>query len=181
MTRTLYLIRHCTTTGQEPEAPLTEAGFEQAARLAEWLADRGIEAVVSSPYVRAVQSIQPFADRHGISIQQDPRLRERDLSSEPLSDVRKHLAATFEDFDLCLPGGESTRTAMARAAAALEEILQRPERTVAVVSHGNLTTLMLRHFDDTVGFETGQRLTNPDVYVVTLPPDGPSTVLRAWE
>ncbi len=30
---TIYLIRHCETTGQAPEAPLTPRGEEQAQRL----------------------------------------------------------------------------------------------------------------------------------------------------
>ena len=35
--RRLLLVRHCQASGQLPDDPLTEVGFEQAASLAEFL------------------------------------------------------------------------------------------------------------------------------------------------
>jgi broad specificity phosphatase PhoE len=54
-------IRHCSTSGQEPEAPLTDAGHHQARELTQLLMGFGIMRIVSSPYRRAVQSVEPFA------------------------------------------------------------------------------------------------------------------------
>lgn len=82
----LVLIRHCETTGQEPDAPLTATGRRQAETLARRLEEVGIERVVSSPFVRAVQSASPLAERLGLPVETDPRLRERTLGSGPVSD-----------------------------------------------------------------------------------------------
>jgi len=54
----LLLIRHCESSGQAPDAPLTEAGYEQAIELARLLAEEPIELILSSPFRRAL-----FAER----------------------------------------------------------------------------------------------------------------------
>src|SRR4029077_9778847 len=99
MSKTLLLVRHCSATGQAPEAPLTELGFRQAELLAAWLEDKGVEAIVCSPYTRAYQSILPFAQRRRLEVRQDPRLKERVLCDGLPTDWQQLLEATFEDRD----------------------------------------------------------------------------------
>ena len=60
---TLYLIRHCQADGQERNAPLTKLGKQQAIELANLLEQEQIERIVSSPYIRAYESIVPLAKR----------------------------------------------------------------------------------------------------------------------
>jgi 2,3-bisphosphoglycerate-dependent phosphoglycerate mutase len=112
----VYLVRHCHATGQgqDPGASLSEVGFQQAEHLAAWFISHPVERVVSSPYTRAIQTIKPLAKQRGLVIETDDRFRERALCSGPLWDWRDRVAASYADLDLCLPGGESCRTAMAR-------------------------------------------------------------------
>ena len=51
----MLLIRHCQSSGQDPDAALTEIGRKQAAALAEFLSDYPIDMIVSSSYMRAEQ------------------------------------------------------------------------------------------------------------------------------
>lgn len=179
MTTTLLLIRHCQTTGQAADDPLTADGLAAALLLAERLADAGIGRIVSSPYLRAVQSAEPLARRLRLGVETDPRLAERVFTAEPRPDWRDRLRESFLDDDLCLAGGESSRAATARGVAVLDELGQAEAPPTAVVTHGNLLSLLLRHLDRRDGFETWQRLTNPDVYRV----EGPAasrTVTRVW-
>ena len=166
MSRTIYLIRHCQTSGQEPDAPLTECGQKQAFVLAQYLSKEPITRVVSSPLLRAYQSAQPLAKLCGLSIQVDERLRERVLCGGPLPQWREKLEKSFTDLDLCLPGGESSRAAMERGRAAITDIAEAERTTTAVVTHGNLLALILKSFDDAAGFAQWQGLTSPDVYRV---------------
>lgn len=76
-------------------------------------------------------------------------------------------------------GQQSTRTAMQRAVSAVHDILQHAATTTVIVSHGNLMTLLLKRFDDRLGFETWQRLTTPDVFRVVISNGGP-TIERVW-
>ena len=160
---TLYLVRHCHAAGQAPEAPLTEQGLAQAERLADFLAPLEPDRIVSSPFRRAVQSVEPLSARLDLPIDLDERLRERQLTTAP-GDWMEHYRRSFDDVDAVLEGGESTRAALARAAAAIEAILAAPARTTVVASHGNLSTLILRHFDGRAGFAEWRAMTTPDVF-----------------
>lgn len=52
---------------------------------------------MSSPYVRAQQSIVPLAQRLGLPVETEPRLVERVLSAAPLVHWREALRQTFAD------------------------------------------------------------------------------------
>ncbi len=164
MLKTLYIVRHCQAVGQEPDALLTSEGYQQAIAVTDLLFSFGIERVISSPFTRAYQSIAPLAESLGISIEIDNRLAERVLCATPLADWREQLAQSFTNLDLCLDGGESSRDAMARGIAVVEEALQQKANTIAIVTHGNLMALILKHFDDGIGYAEWQKLSNPDVY-----------------
>lgn len=163
----IYVVRHCKATGQEPGAPLTEAGRQQAEALADLLADQGIDLIVSSPYCRALESAAPLARRLGLPASEDGRLRERVLAGEDLPDWLHHLERSFADPDLRLPGGETSREAMARAVAVVDDVLASGARVPLIVTHGNLMALLLKRFDGRFGFAHWQALSNPDVYLVT--------------
>jgi 2,3-bisphosphoglycerate-dependent phosphoglycerate mutase len=64
-----------------------------------------------------------------------------------------------------------------RAVAALEEIERHAANNAAVATHGNLLTLLLRHFDPRVGFADWQALANPDIFRVAFGA-GPPEVRR---
>lgn len=63
------------------------------------------------------------------------------------------------------------REAMIRGVAVIEELIQRPEMNFVVVTHGNLLTLILKHYDDSFGFEAWSRLSNPDIYELRITGD----------
>lgn len=175
----VYLVRHCQTTGQAPEAPLTADGVTQAKALSEFLLPLGVRRIISSPFRRARTSIEPYARRVGLPVEIDDRLRERALSGVPLADSRERLRASFDDFDLCIEGGESSRTAMTRAAAALHDALRGDASPVLLVTHGNLLTLLLRSLDERYGFDDWASLTNPDVFCVEICA-GQAQIERVW-
>jgi len=166
--RRLFLVRHCESTGQEASAPLTAVGQAQTIPLADHLETLGVDLLVSSPYARAQQSVAPLARRLGLSVEIDTRLAERVLSAEPLAHWREAIRQTFAELDLAWPGGESSRTAMARGRAAIDALLARPEHAPVVVTHGNLMTLILHSFETQFGFQTWERLSNPDVYCLAV-------------
>jgi 2,3-bisphosphoglycerate-dependent phosphoglycerate mutase len=178
-------VRHCQSTGQEPDAPLTSLGHQQAEQLAETLQARGIARIVSSPYLRARQSIEPLARRLGLTVHTDERLIERVLSSQSLDDWRVRLRAAWDDHDLVLPGGESSREATRRGMAALSEILADGRRPTVVVTHGNLLALLLHAFDGRPGFATWEQLINPDLFEIVREPSAAQSAsrwlaLHAW-
>lgn len=73
-TGTLYLIRHAAAgdrskwTGVDAIRPLTKKGRRQADALTEYLRDKGIERIYSSPYTRCIQSVEPLAEAIGAKV-----------------------------------------------------------------------------------------------------------------
>ena len=68
---------------------------------------------------------------------------------------------------------------MQRAAAVVSECELHDADVTLLVTHGNLMTLLLKHFDQRIGFVEWQRLTNPDVYRVVLAPER-AEIVRVW-
>jgi len=168
MLMNIYVIRHCEATGQSEDAPLTARGIKQAESLVDSLLSADIERVICSPYLRARQTIEPYVKRHNIPVTLESRLSERVLSGSNLDNWLECLRQTFDDFDLSFDGGESSRDAMARAVDVIRDIDPTVSKCIAIVTHGNLMTLLLRHFDARFGFDEWASLTNPDMFLITV-------------
>ncbi len=168
MIQRLLLVRHCHASGQEPDTPLTARGLAQARALAGRLAPLAPDRLVSSPFLRARQSIAPLAAALGMDVGIEPRLAERRLGVHPFDDWREGLRVSFTDLDRTYPDGESSRAAQHRGRAAVEEILARAYRLPVLATHGNLLSLLLGAIDGRFGYAEWERLANPDVFVLTV-------------
>ncbi|MFD1955484.1 histidine phosphatase family protein [Paenibacillus thailandensis] len=177
--KTIYVVRHCKAEGQAPDARLTGEGVRQAEKLAEFLAARNVDCIVSSPFERAVRTIKPLADRLGLEIRLNEALTERILTDKDHPDWREMLRRTFDDPELCYEGGESSRAATSRIVRTAAEILRSGCSNAVIVSHGNLISLLLKHYDHRFGFREWEFLSNPDVYKLTFDNDTPA-IRRIW-
>lgn len=162
----IYLIRHCEADGQPPEAQLTKRGFEQAIHLSNFFRRIPIERIITSPYKRAVQSIEPLAKTISIEIETNEQLTERVLSTHNLSDWFEKLQATFEDLELKYEGGESSNVAMKRIVEVMEGVFKSEVQNSIIVTHGNLLSLLLKHYNNEFGFDDWRNLRNPDVFLL---------------
>lgn len=164
--KTIYLVRHCQAAGQEPEAPLTSQGIKDSVALIDFFHDKNIDVIYSSPFLRAMETIRPFAESVGLNVNLDDRLKERVLSSLQLDNWMAKLEATYNDLDLTFEGGESSTEAMRRGVGFIEGIVQRPETNFVVVSHGALLSLIIKHYDSSFGFAEWKSMRNPDIFVL---------------
>ncbi|PFH85400.1 histidine phosphatase family protein [Bacillus sp. AFS088145] len=168
MDKEIYLIRHCEAEGQPFEANLTKRGLIQAKQLSDFFSKIKIDQIVSSPFLRAIQSIEPTSNEKKIAIVLDERLSERKLSSIDLPDWLEKLKATFEDFELKFDGGESSQEATNRAISVIDEIIKSENKITIVVTHGNLMSLIIKQFNKEFGFEKWKSLSNPDIYLLKI-------------
>jgi 2,3-bisphosphoglycerate-dependent phosphoglycerate mutase len=184
MASRVLLIRHCQSNGRpEPADRLTTLGLRQAASLATHLRGFGIDGPISSPHMRARQTIAPFAAASGLALDIDDRLAERRLTSRRFTTEAEWLdfvGRSFDDLDLRAPDGESAGDAQARGVAALMDALASPAELPALVSHGQLLSLVLTGIEPAFGFAGWLGMTNPDVFLVQRRPDGGLGFSRAW-
>lgn len=168
---TIYLIRHAhpvmpgTPGYSEHDRPLSETGARDVHALALEFQRVTLDAVYSSPYLRAVQTVRPLADQFGLEVGLLDDLRERTLSPEPRSDWLEQIKRTWENVDYRLSGGESNRDARIRGLQALETVRNKHlAGTVALGSHGNLIAITLNALDARVNFDVWQAMPMPAVY-----------------
>ena len=78
----VHLVRHAAAghrsgfDGPDVDRPLTGKGRSQARGIAATLADAGVTDLISSPYVRCVQTFDPAAEMLGLEVVTDRRLAE---------------------------------------------------------------------------------------------------------
>ena len=167
MLKKVYVVRHCEAIGQPAESRLTEKGFKQAGCLADFFNNIEIDRIISSPYLRAIQSVEPLSKNRNIKIEIEERLSERILSTTDLPDWYEKLKATFHDMELEFEGGESSREAMSRIVNVVEEAFISGAENIVIVSHGNIISLLLKKYDSIVDFECWKNLSNPDVFQIS--------------
>ena len=125
------------------DVPLTDLGVQQAAAAAKRLASAGLDVIVTSPLLRAVQTAEEVAAATGATVVTDDGFREADFGAwEGLTfaEVQERwpaeMAAWLADPEVAPPGGESLAGVNERVTAALRRVLADRERqTVLVVSH----------------------------------------------
>lgn len=176
----LLLIRHGESAGQQPEAALTEAGVRAAEALARFLSRFPVDRVATSPYLRARQTIAPFAAAAGLPVHVDERLVEQRLAAGPVEHWREAVRTSCRDPDFRLPGGESARAVLERGWPALEELLGGRHRLPVAVTHGKFLSVMLNSLDAGFGYEAWQALSNPDVFALVDAAGGGLRFERIW-
>jgi broad specificity phosphatase PhoE len=141
----VYLIQHAEKQAAPGDPGLTVDGVAQAARTARWLDGRDVRWLFSSPQRRAWQTAEVIASALGLTVEPDPRLRERvnwpgTCTFEAfLSDWRRSVL----DRDYVPPGGDSSRQAGERMRAFVVSLSER-QGSVVAVTHGGATADLLR-------------------------------------
>ena len=167
----LYFVRHAhsTYTPEELERPLSKKGFEDAKNVTEMLKDASIDHVVSSPYNRAIQTVEGVAEHFGKEIELIEAFRERTLSDKPVDDFKRAIASVWEDFNFALEGGESNHTAQARGVEATLQLLHTYRgKNIVIGTHGNIMVLIMHHFDPKYDVRFWEQLEMPDIYCLTF-------------
>ena len=94
----LYVIRHAKAgiraawSGPDEERPLTRRGRKQARRLVERFQGLDIQRILSSPFLRCMQTVEPLAEARGLPVEVATELREGASVDELLRGL-----ATFGD------------------------------------------------------------------------------------
>jgi len=184
----IYLVRHGDSPKKEENERtrgLTEKGQVDAKRITELLKEEEIEVFASSPYSRAILTIQELAELSGKRVLLFEDLKERVFSGgdKRLSDEELFslLEKSFEDPDYSLPGGESNKDCQERAIRVLKEILASCiGRKVAIGTHGAVMTLMMAYFDSRYNLDFLYKLSKPDVYRMTFEGEKLAMVNRLW-
>ncbi|MED5017324.1 histidine phosphatase family protein [Paenibacillus chibensis] len=188
MNTVLYLVRHADSQyvpGSERSRPLSEKGLEDAQNIKALLCKEPIDAFYSSPYRRAVQTVEAAAAAFGKEVILIEDLRERTLAGDHVflpGDQFYHIKKQlYDDFAYACPGGESSSEAQRRGASAILELLDRSRgQVIAVGTHGDIMTLILNFFDPAYHFEFWASTSMPDMYRLVFEGNELVQLTRCW-
>ena len=171
MITNLYFVRHAhsTYTPDELNRPLSERGMEDAKLNSNLLRMLQIDHVISSPYTRAIQTVEGVAESIVKEIELIDGFRERTLSEHPVEDFDVAISKVWADFDYSLEGGESNNLAQKRGVEATLQILDKYEgQNVVIGTHGNIMVLIMHYFDPQYDVHFWEQLAMPDIYKLTF-------------
>ncbi len=167
---TIYLVRHGTTDDNvkgifqgSRDTTLGKQGLLQAALLASRFKDIKIDAIYTSPLLRASMTADKIAIFHGLTPIVDQRLKEQNCgllegrtgreNQSLYPDIMYNM--TFRPAFFCAPNGETSKQVYIRISEAINEIARNhPDSSVVVVSHGFAIQMFLSYakgipFEDT--------------------------------
>lgn len=184
----IYMVRHAESPfkfGEERTRELSEKGMQDSMKVADILTDKDINAIYSSTYTRAVQTVQELATRKGIAIEQYEELRERPIKGLdyklPEHEILKAIELSFQNGEYCLEGGESTIQAQKRAIPLINKLLKDLEgKSIVVGTHGNIMTIIMNYFDEQYGFSFWESTSKPDIYELEFVQERLTNVKRLW-
>lgn len=167
----LILVRHACSVVPTPDGPdelsrpLREEGVAQAGDLVDELLALRPTAVLSSPYLRAVQTVAPTAEAAGLTVETRWELREWDSGLAPTPDYARHYEHSWANPTEARPGGESLTALTCRAVAALDAITrEHPGGTVLVGTHGTFAARVLHAAGEPVTWPFTEVMPMPAVY-----------------
>ncbi len=124
--------------GRLPNFRLSTLGEQQAAAAGAYLQDRPLQAVISSPQLRARQTAGYLARPHGLEVEVSDLLDETHTPHQgrPVAELEAEGWILYEN----LPEGyETPGDIQARVLRQIEQVRARfPEGEVALVSHGDV-------------------------------------------
>ncbi|HEX9897356.1 MAG TPA: histidine phosphatase family protein [Dehalococcoidales bacterium] len=146
----LILVRHGQTAWNVVEVfrgrsdiDLDETGFRQAELLADYLSERRIEAVYSSPLKRALKTARAIATKHGLKVIATESLNDLkfgEWEGLPVTEVREKYPTLFTEWVekphlVEIPGGEGLDDVKQRVLNFVNDLVTRHKGTVVLVSH----------------------------------------------
>lgn len=187
MKTNVYMVRHAESPyneGTERTRGLTRTGWANAVKVTELLKNEAIHKIISSPYARAVLTLEGLATMLKTDIQIMEDLRERHFSDGVVADEDFASAEQkmFDDPDYALPGGESNRACQHRAVSVMKQILEEYEGgNIAIGTHGHVMTLIMNEFDPSYGLQFMNQTTKPDIYQLQFDGQTLEKVRRLWQ
>ncbi|WP_456278982.1 histidine phosphatase family protein [Bacillus sp. AK128] len=184
MQTNLYFVRHAHSiyTPDELLRPLSEQGQRDAVRITQLLEKVSIDYVISSPYKRAVQTVEGIADLCGKEVIIENGFKERLLSEGPVENFDIAVTKVWEDPTFSWQGGESNNIAQKRGVQATLNVLKMYSGSNIVIgTHGNIMVLIMNYFNEKYGFNFWKALEMPDMYKLLFDGTTLKQVKRIWK
>mgnify|MGYP001365501767 FL=1 len=173
----LYLIRHgkASMEGADRERVLDEDGVIQATSLCNKIRnqfkDKRIR-LISSPFRRAVQTIEKLSEDFQADIEKNSSLEEIKIGKDENFTKHQIIEKMWSDENFKVSNGSSQLEHVNQIKSELNKILKdfyENEYNLILVSHGNSIGIILKYFlNQMFTFEDWKNISMPDMYSVSF-------------
>ena len=158
----IYFVRHAEpnyNNHDDMTRELSPKGMKDRELVTEFLADKQVDIVISSPYKRAVDTVAHFASLRNLPITTIHDFRERKVDSVWFDDFDAFTRNQWADFNYKLIDGETLAEVQRRNISALQEVIERYKgKTVVIGSHGTALSKVINYFVPQFGIEEFTRI-----------------------
>ena len=173
----LYLIRHgkASMEGADRERTLDEDGIIQATSLCNKIRNQFKDKrlrLISSPFRRAVQTIEKLSEDFQADIEKNSSLEEIKIGKD--ENITKHqiIEKMWSDENFKVSNGSSQLEHVNQIKSELNKILKdfyENEYNLILVSHGNSIGIILKYFlNQKFTFDDWKNISMPDMYSVSF-------------
>ena len=166
---TVYFVRHAEadhTVHEGAVRPLTAKGRADCALVVSFFEGKRLDCLFTSPYRRAIETVTPLAERHGLApvIIQGffERLSDTDMTRRT-EGWESFMERQWREPGYTYSDGESLQTVQNRNIAALNKLLAAHEgESFAIGTHGTALSTIINYYDASYGyvdFKAMERLT----------------------
>ncbi|NYB75222.1 histidine phosphatase family protein [Sedimentibacter hydroxybenzoicus DSM 7310] len=154
----VYFVRHAEPNYMNHDdelRELTEKGLTDRMLVTDFLKDKNIDAVLSSPYKRSVDTVKDFADKYGHQVVIVSGFKERKIDSVWIDDFTAFSQRQWMDFDYKLTDGETLREVQNRNIDALKWTLNKyRNKRIVIGSHGTALSTIINYYDTSFGYDS---------------------------
>lgn len=176
----VYFVRHAKPDFNMHDdliRPLTGEGIRDSKKVTEFLMDKNITEVFSSPYRRAIDTIKDFAGRAGLEINIVDDFRERKIDSEWIEDFDKFSKKQWGDFEYKLSDGENLMEVQKRNIAVLKQILKKNMgENIVIGTHGTALSTIINYYDKNFDYKEFQRIRYYMPFIISITFEGQAVV-----
>ena len=158
----IYFVRHAEpnyNNHDDLSRELTPKGSQDRKLVTDFLSDKKIDVVISSPYKRAVDTVKDFADNYGFEIEIMDHFRERKITDDWINTFAGFTKKQWENFSFKLPDGESLNEVQKRNISGLELVLKKYcGKNVVIGSHGTALSTIINYYDNSYGYKDFEKI-----------------------
>ena len=171
----MVFIRHgkAAMAGQDHERELDEDGLIQSQSLKKKLIELGLKhtKVYSSPFKRAIQTIEPFlAEKNGEKPIITSKLEEIHMPKDEKLSKHQIIEKMWDDKNFKVGNGISHSEHYNKIKPFLDEVFEKfksDNEDIVMITHGVLIGIILKFFFNVeFGFNDWKKMTMPDIYML---------------
>ena len=168
----IYFIRHSISDLSIKDGltrPLTNDGIKKVYKLINLFEKIHIDYIFSSPYKRAILTIEPISVNKNIEINIVENFREIKISDNWVNNYNEYIKKWWDDFSYKLENCESLFETQYRNIQSLEKILiENKDKIIIIGTHGTALSTIINYYDNTFLYKEFLNIISIMPYVIRM-------------